>query len=179
MPEPYSETQKKITKESVFIALMRLLPLKDFSKITITEITEIAGVSRAAFYRNYTDKEDVIIFYLRDLFEELLLKIENLEDKNKENRIRLFFLFFKEHSEFVKVLINSKLTSLFYEQFCIYLADFFKNQTNKLSKSKVFNKFLPQYIASGLFRVLIEWIEGGTAESIDEITDFMLRITAN
>ncbi len=46
MSEPYSETQKRITKESVFLALMKLLKKRTFSEITITEVTKVAGVSR-------------------------------------------------------------------------------------------------------------------------------------
>lgn len=179
MSEPYSETQKRITKESVFIALMRLLNKRAFSEITITEIAKVAGVSRAAFYRNYTTKEDIIIFRLGELFQELLLKLQTLEDKNKLNRTTLCFSFFKEHSDFIETLIKAELTHIFYEQFCIYVADFFKNQTDKFSKSTLFEKYLPQYIASGLFRVLLEWIKGGTVESVDDITKFMFEVTGS
>lgn len=177
MSERYSETQKRITKESVFSALMKLLKNRAFNEITITEITKVAGVSRAAFYRNYVTKEDIIIFYLRDLFQELLMELQKLESKNKLNRTRLFFSFFKEHGAFIENLIEAELSHIFYEQFCVYVTDFFENQTNKLSKSPLYQKYLPQYIASGLFRVLQEWIKGGMVESVDDITQFMFEVT--
>lgn len=179
MSEPYSETQKRITKESVFTALIRLLDKRTFSEITITEIAKVAGVSRAAFYRNYITKEDIIIFYLRDLFQELLLKLQALENKNKLNRTTLCFSFFKEHSGFIEMLIKAELTHIFYEQFCIYVANFFKNETDKFSRFTLYEKYLPEYIASGLFRVLLEWVKGGTVESVDDITKFMLEVTAS
>ncbi len=179
MSEPYSETQKRITKESVFAALMQLLQNHTFSEITITEITKVAGVSRAAFYRNYEAKEDILVFYLRELFSELLLKLQSLENKNKFNRTMLFFSFFKEYSDFIETLINAELSHIFYEQFCIYVTDFFENHTNKISKSPLFEKYLPQYIASGLFRVLLEWVKGGTVESIEDITEFMFQVTGS
>lgn len=179
MSEPYSETQKRITKESVFTALIKLLDKRTFNEITITEITKVAGVSRAAFYRNYATKEDIIIFYLRDLFQELLLKLQALENKNKLARTTLCFSFFKEHSGFIEILIKAELTHIFYEQFCIHVTDFFENQTDKLSKSTLYEKYLPQYIASGFFRVLLEWVKDGTVESVDDITKFMLEVTGS
>jgi AcrR family transcriptional regulator len=179
MPERYSETQKRITKESVFTALMKLLDKRTFGEITISEITKVAGVSRAAFYRNYATKEDIIIFRLRDLFQELLLKLQALENRNKRNRTTVYFLFFKEHSGFIEMLIKAELTHIFYDQFCIYVTDFLKNQTDKISKSALYETYLPQYIASGLFRVLLEWVKGGTVESIDDLTQFMFEVTGS
>ncbi len=177
MSEPYSETQKRITKESVFTALLKLLEKRTFSEITITEITRVAGVSRAAFYRNYAAKEDILIFYLRELFQEFLLKSQELENKTKYNRTKLFFSFFREYSNLIEILIAAELSHIFYEQFCIYVIDFFETQTDKSAQSPLYKKYLPQYIASGLFRVLLEWVKGGTMESVDDITQFMFEVT--
>ena len=179
MPEPYSETQKRITKESVFTALIKLLDKRSFSELTITEITKVAGVSRAAFYRNYETKEDIIIFYLNDLFQELLRKLVSPENSSKLTRTTLYFSFFKEHRSFIEVLIKAELTHIFYEHFCIHVTDFFRNQTDKFSKSTLNEKYLPQYMASGLFRVLLEWIKGGTVESVEDITEFMFKVTGS
>jgi len=43
---------------------MIIMKRKDFNEISITEITQKAGVSRMAFYRNYKSKEDIIINYI-------------------------------------------------------------------------------------------------------------------
>ena len=55
-----NEEANRITRECLRIALMKLMSEKDFSKITITELTSLAGVSRTAFYRNYNSKEEII-----------------------------------------------------------------------------------------------------------------------
>ncbi len=179
MPEPYSEIQKRITKESVFIALMRLLEHRAFNEITITEIAKVAGVSRAAFYRNYQTKEDIITFYLRDLFGELIVQLQLLENKSKWNRIRLFFTFFKDHNDFINRLIIAELSPIFYEQFCICVTNFFESETVKLYDSHLYERYFPQFIAAGLSRVLLEWIKDGTVDSVDDITKFMFEVTGS
>ncbi len=179
MSEPYSETQKRITKESVFTAFLKLLEHRTFSEMTITEITKVAGVSRAAFYRNYETKEDIIIFHLRDLFQELLLQLQALENKSKLNRTRLFFAFFEKHSDFINILVTSELSHIFYEQFCIYVTDFFESETVKFYNSHLYERYFSQFIASGLFRVLLEWVKDGTTDSIDDITGFMFEVTGS
>ena len=55
-----------LTKECISTALLVLLEEKPYEKITISEITEKAGVSRMAYYRNYKDKDDILITCVRD-----------------------------------------------------------------------------------------------------------------
>ena len=46
----------KFIKKCIKDSLLILMNEKNFKDITITEITEKAGVSRMAYYRNYTYK---------------------------------------------------------------------------------------------------------------------------
>ena len=50
----------KLIKESLGEALILLMDKKAFSSITITELCKKAGVSRMAFYGNYSSKEDLL-----------------------------------------------------------------------------------------------------------------------
>lgn len=49
MTNKYNAEQNKITKESILGALMSLMEKKDFKNISITELSQKAGVSRMAF----------------------------------------------------------------------------------------------------------------------------------
>ena len=53
------------------ISLLQLLEKKDLKKITISELVQRAGVSRAAFYRNYGSKEEI----LESIFQSSIAKI--------------------------------------------------------------------------------------------------------
>ena len=47
-----------LAKECMVSALMQLLEDKPLSAISVTELTEKAGVSRMTYYRNYQSKEE-------------------------------------------------------------------------------------------------------------------------
>ena len=49
-----------LTREAIETALLQLLEKKDLAKISISELVKRAGVSRAAFYRNYDSKEEIL-----------------------------------------------------------------------------------------------------------------------
>ncbi|MBR6940531.1 MAG: TetR/AcrR family transcriptional regulator, partial [Clostridia bacterium] len=46
-----------LTRECITTALLIIIREKDYDEITITDITEKAGVSRMAYYRNYKSKD--------------------------------------------------------------------------------------------------------------------------
>ena len=55
-----NKESNRLTKESLEISLLQLLEKKELAKITISELVHRAGVSRAAFYRNYSSKEQIL-----------------------------------------------------------------------------------------------------------------------
>ena len=58
----------RLTKECLINALKELLKNKEIDRITVSELTRKAGVSRTAFYSNYDSIQDV----LRDGVNEFL-----------------------------------------------------------------------------------------------------------
>ena len=52
-----NQESNQITRECLEAALLDLMTTKDLDKISITELTNNAGVSRSAFYNNYKTKE--------------------------------------------------------------------------------------------------------------------------
>ena len=95
--EPLTEMQKKevlrmnnkesnqLTRECLQLALMHLMGEHPYEKITVSEIVRRAGVSRTAFYRNYTDKED--IYFARKLALQTLSNIDNLSFNDIKRRL--------------------------------------------------------------------------------------------
>src|SRR3712207_8891074 len=55
-----NQESRRLTREAIEIALLSLLEKKPLGHITISELVARAGVSRNAFYRNYSSKEDIL-----------------------------------------------------------------------------------------------------------------------
>ncbi len=64
--------RKHFTREYVKEALFSLMEKKPFSKITITEVVERSGTSRASFYRNFLGLEDVIFAWSIDYLDAVM-----------------------------------------------------------------------------------------------------------
>lgn len=62
--EKYIDEKSRIVRESIGESILRLLKDMEFSKISVCDICEVAGVGRTTYYRYYgnkTGKEDAII----------------------------------------------------------------------------------------------------------------------
>ena len=59
-----------LTKECIVTAVLLLMDVMPYNKITITDICKKAGVSRNAFYRNYPKKDAIMRYYLFKITED-------------------------------------------------------------------------------------------------------------
>ena len=57
-------------KKDMYKALLYLMRDKPFSSISVSDITSEAGVSRMAFYRNYSKIEDILTEHLDEVVEK-------------------------------------------------------------------------------------------------------------
>ncbi len=161
-------SQNQLVKDCIFESLMILMKKKEFKNITITDITNKAGVSRMAYYRNYNYKEDIIITYLDKLFEQYLSEIENYKDHNIYQFAYNFFSYFSRQESMILTLIKANMQTLLLNRFDKYLYlllnDIFNKNTKKITK-----KYDIDFLSGGLYKILIHWIEDGKRESNEEM----------
>ncbi|MDE5867411.1 MAG: TetR/AcrR family transcriptional regulator, partial [Anaeroplasmataceae bacterium] len=56
-------SSENYTKYYIVEALFKLMHIKEYHQINVTDITKKAGVGRATFYRYFKTKEDILIYY--------------------------------------------------------------------------------------------------------------------
>ncbi|MFV0466862.1 MAG: TetR/AcrR family transcriptional regulator [Lachnospiraceae bacterium] len=175
MHDSYAEVQKKITKDSIVTALLKLLNDKNFSEITITQITKVAGVSRMAFYRNYVTKEDIISTYLDDMVSDFYGRFSDLKEHSKYDILCNFFSFFKERKAVIEILMDSGLIYIFRQKLNSSLLDFFKGIEGK--NAPEYGTYFAQFEAGGLYNVLIEWVSNDTVDSVETMATLISEFT--
>ena len=55
-------------KECIADALIKLMESKPYDKITVREITDCANVGRATYFRQFSSKDDVLIYKVKLLW---------------------------------------------------------------------------------------------------------------
>lgn len=105
-----NEESNRVTREALQIAIFKLMANAPFEKINISDITKRAGVSRAAFYRNYDSKEALVEEACRSVFSQLDASINS--ERFKKDRKAWYANFFhtiKENREYFQIYLDAHL----------------------------------------------------------------------
>lgn len=94
--------------ESIYRALAQLMEEIPYEKITITDICRRAGVSRMAYYRNYSSKQAIFLNALERRLEEIYSRWEKGEIPAPINYWTAYFAAMRQ-DELVPLILKAKL----------------------------------------------------------------------
>lgn len=174
--------KRKTAKEILVESFRELAEKKDIDKITIKDITSNCGYSPATFYRNFTDKYDLIVW---EYFQKAELIINNVWEKNQPWRKAQLdaVKYFNENRDYLRNLFlhTSGLESFVHHMVEIHVAHVTVYIQKKINISKLDKKTelcLRLYCYSSA-ELACEWILGKHKLSLDELVDiFDLSIPA-
>ena len=164
------------TNKVLFEALITLMKQKDFEKIKISDICDVALINRSTFYAHYEDKYDLLLALINDLKNNL----ENEFKKNKEEDIsKNYFM------EFLKILINhvdekrETYNSILKNDKNGILMDFLidvsnRDLTSRLKNNNVIISNIPpdiitKFYLGGIVTIGIDWIKNKDKYTKEEL----------
>src|SRR6202051_1087845 len=100
MTQPGSNLRMKRTQKLLRGGLIELIEERGFEALTIGELTSRALVSRAAFYRNYQDKYDLVEQIFEEAMSSLLGAVGQL---GREHPAEIWVTFFEHIAEYERL----------------------------------------------------------------------------
>ena len=151
----------RLAKECIVTALVELMKIHDYDSITITDIAKKAGVSRMAYYRNYTSKDDILNKYIEEVGESIHQMI--LESHSSSVPYDYFYALFEQlgrYSDLAIVAYRAHLGELI-------LSALIKNMflTFPPVVDTPMERYRRFFLAGGFYNVFIQWLKGGLRES--------------
>lgn len=172
-PLRYSnEVSNKITKECLENAFLLLLKQQEFKEISITDICKKAGVSRPAYYRNYTSKEDVLHSSISSVVDNItgaMRKYNYLEDP-----YNFWLTMFRElipHAETFKILLKAGLA----DEILTEINKFVREQTRETNNIKYYTLC---FWSGAAYNIVREWIINGMDPPADRMAEEMKQLFA-
>ena len=167
------------TREAIEEAFKKLLVEKDFERIKVSELCELARIDRKTFYAHYDGLDGLLDNLQTALSQNYLKRIENMDMfENVREMMREFFLYSEEQGEFYEKITcaDSYLRNRM-------IANVMKNTK---TKSKSFNALPPEkqryvlsFYHSTTLTIYKSWIEGGKTSSAEEVADFAANLLQN
>ena len=81
--------KNSFVRQRITDTLIELLKEKSIQEISVSDLTDRAGVGRVSFYRNYSDKEDVLRQESARLLQQWGILFESGQGNEEYNRVFL------------------------------------------------------------------------------------------
>lgn len=160
----------QLTRECLQTALIYLMSQMPFEKITVTELVRRSGVSRTAFYRNYSSKEEILNELCTSFLDSLAASFAEFGfQKDPKAWYYNFFQAVKENAMLFDLLLQAHmLNSSLFNDYSI------SKKLNPSSVPAAHYRFLGW---EGAFQsILIHWFQDGMKESVDFMAGLCVRI---
>lgn len=167
------------TRQAIMDALIELMALKDFERITINEIAEKANVNRGTIYLHYVDKYAL----LNECIEEsLACLVKNCVPRHEttegaKESIKATFEYMENHAFLYTTLLKNNGISTFRNQLTKMMQQNFESQIDMNGSNRDLPKdILVQFFASAIASVFEWWFTSDMPYSAPEITEYLWKL---
>lgn len=178
-----SESRYFRTAERMDEALLALLLEKEFAYITVKDVCARAGVNRSTFYLHYentadllAETVDMICRRFRDSFPGQSLERAAVEDKPREelffitDRWLLPYLEFVRENRYIYRAIHTQMDVFDVERaYGQFFRELFSPILSRYGVARERHAYIMTFYRHGLVAILMKWVEGGCAESPEDI----------
>lgn len=172
---PSNHETNRLTREAICTALVLLLNEEPFDKISITHIVQRAGVSRTAYYSNYSSKQEILYDLVDSLIEEINQKLlpytdeKNGKAKYPREFIHVMLEVFDKQRQIYQTLYAAHFNHIILDRLNESMLSQLQNQSEENIYRILFN-------AGALYNMFSKWIQSNDILTIDEMTDICLTI---
>lgn len=159
-------------KDRLLYALVGFAGQKDWSKLTVAELIEAAGVARASFYRNFKSVEDIIEYGIR----QMALRYHEgkpCPDEGPRSRETVLykFRFYQKHAGLVLAFHHAKAATTLLD----VITDCEIDAWGDMSISSI-QRYELYYFSGAFYNMLLCWLESGTKETPEAMAEEFLRL---
>src|SRR6266508_3761341 len=146
-------------------ALVSLILEKDYSAISIKEITDRADVAYITFFRHYNGSDELLMEVLDEGLAELLHHIETLAGKSEDpaNAVegKLIFEYIRQESDLFRILLKSQGVARIRKSVIQKIAMMYQDSCAFLQRpyNRIPSNIASNHIATSLLALIEWWLE--------------------
>jgi AcrR family transcriptional regulator len=175
------DKRSKRTKAWLLETLLELIEIKDYSEISVTELTEKSGIARQTFYRNYASMDDILLSRMDEILDEYVKKVEKYlatkNDPNWDYTVTQFIDTMQRNKALFKALQKASLGLQTLEKLSV-VNSLFHMKVQNLQELDQYQQYLVYYLAGGVYNVFNKWFEN-EMDIPAEILSALLKKGAN
>ncbi|MCL2403540.1 MAG: TetR/AcrR family transcriptional regulator [Coriobacteriia bacterium] len=159
------------SKRKLFVALTQLMREKDYSNITISELSEKAGLDRRTFYRHFKSKDEILNLIIVEAFHKHIEALKGLSDMGAYEINKAYFELLTEYKDPLILFKKHDLLPIVQKRISEYLPLLYEMFPAKEAHENM--SWALTYKAGGVWGVTERWIEGGAKETPEEMAQLV------
>lgn len=158
-----SEMMKSFITESLLLLMVE----RPFEEITVGEIVKKAGVNRSTYYRHFERKEDIILYFLNGLSQDILEWDKEQKPDFREHLVNMY-RHYRNHKEQMLTIYKNGLSFLFLDVLKKYLGT---NKTEPLDMM-----YNVAFHIGGTFNHFLLWLSRDMSDTPEEMANYTLAV---
>ncbi len=157
--------------ELIMGAFLKLLKVKSFDEITLTEIANNAGVARMTLYRHFKTKEQILIYRAEMQTDHFKLKIKENSPSTTE-LINSFLIFYRDLPLSQLISTDEHINKIFYPYIVDLRHEFYLHLQN-LNYTN-FNDYSFDFLIGGFNSIIHTWCDNNFEEDTTYLTEVVM-----
>lgn len=171
------------TRKSLYEALISLTVQKGFAAVTVSDLTETAGVNRATFYRHFQDKFDLLDHYAEEVYRLLDSSAQPLPGsasnpaEDAEAGLVRMFEHIRANAPFYRVMLERRGDPGFAGIVQSFIQTRISQAVSKTVREQPVAQLVLSYIASGSVGITRWWLEHDVSLTSTEVAAISTQLT--
>jgi AcrR family transcriptional regulator len=167
-------------------ALLSLIKERGFEGLTVQDVIDRANVGRATFYAHFDNKEDLLLSGFEGLRASLKERQRQALSRggSLDERVLAFsqevFAHVNEHRDVFQAMVGKQSGAMVQQVLHKILLDLVRDDVKAMlprgDGSAIPGEALAQFIAGGLFGILVWWLNSGTRLGPEEANGIFRRL---
>ena len=171
------------TQNLLYNTLSELLRKKAFEEIKVSDICQSALINRSTFYSHYEDKYELLMDYINNQKEVLIMELEKNEHiiNTKEYYMKLIYLLLNYIEEkkdiYYDILINNKNSIVMDMLLDVALHDVEKRiKEDKANNNNIPSDIVTKFYLSGVVSIGLDWLKNNNKYSKQELITYLDKL---
>ena len=177
------------TYRSLTSEFMRLMTQKSFEDISVAELCEGAMIRRTTFYKHFADKNEFLIFFMREVRDDFARQIEHKSNEDEDaiensvSMLRQMLKFLSAHGDLVDNALSSQSAPMLLDAMGdVMMVDMTRRLKEEAEKHDASlnspgqttgfgtrdPEMLATFVTGGLVKMLRAWCEAGRPVEMEQ-----------
>lgn len=170
----HAQAIKKDSQTYLTTALLQLLRTHDLDTITVTQVVKRAGVSRMAFYRNFSTLAELLTAYFAPAIAARFQDV--LQHVPAEQKLVAMGQFFSDFAPTLQLAAQRGFESIIQQLFDDNMTTFYQTTMAEAGLTAVQLKYWTKFMSAGVYAIWREWLLNGQVESLTTIHDLLATL---